>query len=203
MNTEQTIQKQLADNPVILYMKGVPSQPECGFSQKAIGILNKINVPFAYVNVLQAPFIREKLPKISKWPTYPQLFVKGELVGGCDIMETMFNDGSLQTLLTTAVPATPETSTGLSASQVESYILKQLPQAQVLVSGAGCDLEVIVISEQFSDLSLLKQQQAVLAGLSEPLADGRLHAVSVKTYTPQQWQAQRQTETSGLLQIKT
>ncbi len=204
MNTEQTIQKQLADNPVILYMKGIPSQPECGFSQKAIGILNKINVPFAYVNVLQAPFIREKLPKISKWPTYPQLFVNGELVGGCDIMETMFNDGSLQALLTAAVPAkTAETETGLSASQVESYILKQLPQARVLVSGAGCDLEVIVITEQFSGLSLLKQQQAVLAGLSEPLADGRLHAVSVKTYTPQQWQAQQSTETTGLLQIKT
>jgi monothiol glutaredoxin len=86
MNTEQTIAKQLSDNPVILYMKGIPQQPECGFSAKAVNFLQKTNVPFAYVNVLQAPFIREKLPKISRWPTYPQLFVNGELVGGCDIV---------------------------------------------------------------------------------------------------------------------
>ena len=78
---KEKIQQQLIDNPIILYMKGVPSAPECGFSAKASQILNATKVPYTYVNVLKAPFIREKLPSISKWPTYPQLFVQGELVG--------------------------------------------------------------------------------------------------------------------------
>jgi monothiol glutaredoxin len=203
MNTEQTIQQQLATNPIIIYMKGIPSQPECGFSAKAIGILKKINIPFAYVNVLQAPFIREKLPKISKWPTYPQLFVKGELVGGCDIVETMFNDGSLEPLLKSAVPVEDKPDDGsISASEIESRVQQQLPQAQVIVIGTGCDLEVTVISNQFAGLTLVKKQQLVLESLNEPLANGRLHAVSVKTYTEEEWQAQQKRDSSGLLQIK-
>jgi monothiol glutaredoxin len=202
MNTEQTIQKQLADNPVILYMKGVPSNPECGFSAKTVGILQKINVPFAFVNVLQAPFIREKLPKISHWPTYPQLFVNGELVGGCDIVEAMFNDGSLEPLLKSAVPVAKTEEGSISAAEVEQLVLQKIPAAKVLVAGTGCDFEVTVISEQFADLSLVKKQQLVLASLTEPLADGRLHAVSVKTHTPTEWQAMQQNQTRGLLQIK-
>jgi len=204
MNTEQTIQQQLAINPIIIYMKGIPSNPECGFSGKAIKILQKTNIPFAYVNVLQAPFIREKLPKISHWPTYPQLFVQGELVGGCDIIETMLNDGSLQTLLAKAVSAeTKSDDNTISSAEIEALIQQQIPQAQVIVAGTGCDLLVTVISEQFNDLTLVKKQQLVLGSLNKPLADGRLHAVSVKTYTEEEWQAQRPVETSGLLQIQT
>lgn len=99
MKTEDKIREQIETNPVLLYMKGVPSKPECGFSAKAVAVLQSIGVPFAHVNVLQNPFIREKLPSISRWPTYPQLFVAGELVGGADIVEAMGKDGSLQTLL--------------------------------------------------------------------------------------------------------
>jgi monothiol glutaredoxin len=91
MKTEDKIQQQLRDNPIILYMKGVPQAPECGFSAKAVEVLNATNIPYAYVNVLSAPFIREKLPKISRWPTFPQLFVNGELVGGSDIIEFITN----------------------------------------------------------------------------------------------------------------
>ena len=202
MNTEQTIQKQLADNPVILYMKGVPSNPECGFSAKTVGILQKINVPFAFVNVLQAPFIREKLPKISHWPTFPQLFVNGELVGGCDIVEAMFNDGSLEPLLKSAASVAKQEEGAFSAVDVEKLVLQKIPAAKVLVAGAGCDFEITVISEQFADLSMVKKQQLVLGSLTEPLADGRLHAVTVKTHTPAEWQAMQQNQASGLLQIK-
>lgn len=99
MKTEDKILEQIKDNPVILYMKGVPDAPECGFSAKAVAALKATGIPFAYVNVLQAPFIREKLPSISHWPTFPQLFVKGELVGGSDIIEDMVEQGTLKPLL--------------------------------------------------------------------------------------------------------
>ena len=68
MTTEEKIRKQLAENPIILYMKGVPTNPQCGFSGKAVGILTETDIPYSYVNVLEAPFIREKLPSISHWP---------------------------------------------------------------------------------------------------------------------------------------
>jgi monothiol glutaredoxin len=202
MTTEEKIQKQLADNPVIIYMKGVPSNPECGFSGKAVGILNKINVPFAFVNVLQAPFIREKLPKISKWPTFPQLFVNGELVGGCDIVEAMFNDGSLEPLLKSTVTEEKPADGSIALSEVEKLVKALLPEAKVIVAGSGCDLEVTAISNQFAGLTMVKKQQLVLESLKEPLASGRLHAVSVKTYTDEEWQALQANQNSGLLQIK-
>lgn len=95
MSTEEKIRNQIASNPVILYMKGIPEAPECGFSKAAVGALKEAGIEFAYVNVLQAPFIRERLPKVSNWPTFPQLFVHGELVGGSDVICEMVADGSL------------------------------------------------------------------------------------------------------------
>lgn len=106
MTTEEKIQEQLSSNPIILYMKGVPENPECGFSAKAVAALKATGIPFAYVNVLAAPFIREKLPKISHWPTYPQLFVEGELIGGSDIVEEMAQKGTLKPLLEKAAGRT-------------------------------------------------------------------------------------------------
>ncbi len=105
--TEERILEQLKNNTVILYMKGTPQAPQCGFSAKAVAALNETGIPFAFVDVLNAPFIREKLPKISHWPTYPQLFVKGELVGGADIIEEMQRTGTLKPLLQTAVQTCP------------------------------------------------------------------------------------------------
>ena len=95
-DTAERIRQQIADIPVILYMKGTPDAPECGFSRGAVEILKQIGKPYAFVNVLKAPHIREKLPQISQWPTYPQLFIKGELIGGFDIMKSSFEDGSLK-----------------------------------------------------------------------------------------------------------
>ncbi len=96
---EEIIRRQIAENPVLIYMKGSPDAPECGFSAKAVAALKATGVDLAFVNVLQAPSIRERLPKISGWPTFPQLFVKGELVGGSDIVVEMAASGELQTLL--------------------------------------------------------------------------------------------------------
>lgn len=202
MKTEDKIYKQLAENPIILYMKGIPTNPQCGFSAKAVGILKETLIPYAYVNVLEAPFIREKLPSISHWPTYPQLFVNGELVGGCDIIEEMSLNGSLQPLLATAKtkPADPE-KPSISISEIEKLILQAIPDANVRVEGEGCDLLITVVSKQFLDLSLVKKQQMVLASLTAPLASGALHAVSVKAYTPEEWQA-AQLPKEGLLQIQ-
>ncbi|MDO9212680.1 MAG: Grx4 family monothiol glutaredoxin [Methylococcales bacterium] len=196
MTTEEKIKKQLADNAIILYMKGVPTNPECGFSAKTVGLLNATNIPFAYVNVLAAPFIREKLPKISHWPTFPQLFVNGELVGGCDIVEAMSNDGSLLTLL----KSTQKTD-GLTNNDIEQLVKQGIADSQVFIEGAGCDFTVTVISEQFADLTAVKKQQMVMATLADALGSGKLHAVSVQTYTPDEWQARPVNSAGGLLQI--
>ncbi|WP_262963970.1 Grx4 family monothiol glutaredoxin [Methylobacter psychrophilus] len=202
MKTEDKIRHQLATNPVILYMKGVPANPQCGFSAKSVGILNATHIPYAYVNILEAPFIREKLPSISHWPTYPQLFVNGELVGGCDIIEELSNNGSLLPLLTSAAPKTVEAKKeGLSISAIEQLVQSGIPDAKVLVEGEGCDLLITVVSEQFTDLALVKKQQAVMVTLKEPLASGKLHAVSVKAYTPNEWQEKQINKEAGLLQI--
>lgn len=203
MKTEDKIRNQLATNPIIIYMKGVPTNPQCGFSAKAVGILNNTNIPYAYVNVLEAPFIREKLPSISHWPTYPQLFVNGELVGGCDIIEEMFNNSTLLPLLTAAAPKKGEgEKESLTSQEVEKLVQLGIPGAKVLVEGEGCDLLIVVVSELFTDLSLVKKQQLVMATLKEPLASGKLHAVSVKAYTPDEWLDRQISKEPGLLQIQ-
>jgi monothiol glutaredoxin len=203
MSTKDIILKQLADNPVIIYIKGVPSAPECGFSAKAIAILNETKVPFAYVDVLKAPFIRDRLPSVSKWPTFPQLFVKGELLGGADIVESMHNDGSLLPLLQTAVQKTDNIAPAtISHSEVEALISADYPQAEIHIEGQGCDLTISVISDLFDGQTLIKQHQGVMATLAEPLASGRLHAVTLKTYTLAQWQPEQPAASARLLQIQ-
>lgn len=102
MTTEEKIRDQLANNPVILYMKGTPDAPSCGFSAKASSVLKQSGYDFAYVNVLAAPFIMEKLPEVSDFPTFPQLFINGEIIGGSDIVEEMYNAGDLQPMLESA-----------------------------------------------------------------------------------------------------
>ncbi len=89
----------IAENPVILFMKGTPEQPMCGFSARTVGALQALGAPFAAVDILPDPRIRQELSALSNWPTIPQLFVNGELVGGCDIVTEMFESGELaQTL---------------------------------------------------------------------------------------------------------
>lgn len=100
MNTLEKIEAQLAENPIILYMKGSPKFPSCGFSAQAVSLLRQCGVPFAYVDILQNPDIRSQLPKYANWPTFPQLWVEKELIGGCDILIEMFQQGELQELIT-------------------------------------------------------------------------------------------------------
>jgi len=102
MDPIERIKDQVQSNPVLLYMKGTPDFPQCGFSGRAVQILGECDVEFAYVNVFEDPEIRENLKAYSNWPTFPQLFVNGELVGGSDIMLEMFHSGELQKLLATA-----------------------------------------------------------------------------------------------------
>ncbi|OCG32496.1 monothiol glutaredoxin, Grx4 family [Gilliamella sp. Choc4-2] len=99
MTTLEKIKKQIAENPIIIYMKGSPKFPSCGFSAQAVQALSQCGVPFAYVDILQNPDIRAELPKYANWPTFPQLWVDKELVGGCDIMLEMFQTGELQALI--------------------------------------------------------------------------------------------------------
>lgn len=95
----EAIQGAIAGNEVILFMKGTPEAPACGFSARTVGALQSLDVPFAAVDILPDPRIRQELSAISQWPTIPQLFVGGELVGGCDIVLEMLESGELAELL--------------------------------------------------------------------------------------------------------
>ena len=99
MDVNQRIQEQLKSNPVVLYMKGTPDFPQCGFSASAVRTLEACGASFAYVNIFEDPELRDALKRFSNWPTYPQLYVRGELVGGSDILTEMYQKGELQQLL--------------------------------------------------------------------------------------------------------
>jgi monothiol glutaredoxin len=95
----EAIKGAITENPVILFMKGTPDAPGCGFSARVSAILESLDQPFAAVDVLPDPRIRQELSALSNWPTIPQLFVEGELVGGCDIVSEMYQSGELQQTL--------------------------------------------------------------------------------------------------------
>lgn len=97
-NVLEMIGNQVKENDVMLYMKGTPSSPQCGFSGQSVRVLHALGVDFSSVNVLEYPMIREGVKQYSQWPTIPQLYVKGEFVGGCEIMTNMFTDGELEQL---------------------------------------------------------------------------------------------------------
>ena len=102
MNTQKRIQSALADNPIIIFMKGTPDAPQCGFSMRTAEAIKACNVEFSHIDVIAQPDIRATLPQISNWPTFPQVFINGELIGGCDIVLELFQKGELQTIVEAA-----------------------------------------------------------------------------------------------------
>ncbi len=102
MDVIERIKSQLSSNPVLLYMKGTPDFPQCGFSAAAVRALSATGTPFGHVNIFEDPELREALKQYSNWPTYPQLYVNGELIGGSDIIMEMYNSGELQKVLAEA-----------------------------------------------------------------------------------------------------
>ncbi len=99
IDTLSQIKQQIADNPILLYMKGTPDFPQCGFSARAVEMLIACGAKFESVNILEHPDIRQTLPRYANWPTFPQLYVKGELIGGCDIMQDLYEQGDLQKIV--------------------------------------------------------------------------------------------------------
>ena len=99
MDVTQRIEEQLKSHEVLLYMKGTPDFPQCGFSGQVVAAMNAIGKPFAFVNIFEDQEIREGLKTYSNWPTFPQLYVSGELVGGADIVLEMYHSGELKTVL--------------------------------------------------------------------------------------------------------
>jgi len=99
VDVNSRIEEQLTSNDVLLYMKGTPDFPQCGFSGQTVAALNAVGKPYATVDILQDQEIREGLKVYSSWPTFPQLYVNGELVGGSDIVVEMYHSGELQKLL--------------------------------------------------------------------------------------------------------
>jgi monothiol glutaredoxin len=122
------IQSAISDNPVILFMKGTPEAPACGFSARTVQILEALDQPFAAVNILPDPQIRQELSAVSGWPTIPQLFVDGELVGGADIVAEMYQTGELQGVLGIDVVDEPETGTETAAESAPLTIENLLSQ---------------------------------------------------------------------------
>lgn len=102
MSTTERIAKLLADNPVVLFMKGVPAAPQCGFSASVVKVLDTLGIAYEGINVLADPFLRDGIKEYSDWPTIPQLYVNGEFVGGSDIVREMYESGELQTLVAPA-----------------------------------------------------------------------------------------------------
>lgn len=102
MTIADKIKAQLDSHPVVLFMKGTPDFPQCGFSAQTVQVLDACNADYTAVNILEDPELREGLKSYSNWPTYPQLYVKGELIGGCDIVTDLYQKGELQALLSVA-----------------------------------------------------------------------------------------------------
>lgn len=102
MTVIERIQEQLTNNPVVLYMKGSPDFPQCGFSGQAVQVLDACQAKYTSVNIFEDPELREALKGYSNWPTYPQLYINGELIGGCDIMIDLYQKGELTKMLAAA-----------------------------------------------------------------------------------------------------
>ena len=96
MDVLERIGQQVAENPIVLYMKGTPQLPQCGFSSRAAQAVQACGVEFTYVNILMDPEIFENLPRFANWPTFPQLYINGELIGGCDITLELYQRGELK-----------------------------------------------------------------------------------------------------------
>ena len=103
MSIEEKLKQQIKENPILIYMKGTPYEPRCGFSAKTVQILIDCGAQFAFVDILENQEVRAALPSVSDWPTFPQVFVSGELVGGCDIVTQMHESGELKKIIDEAV----------------------------------------------------------------------------------------------------
>jgi monothiol glutaredoxin len=103
MDVLERIKEQVESNPIVIYMKGTPQMPQCGYSSRASQALQNCGVPFAHVNVIADPEIFQNLPRYADWPTFPQIYVNGELIGGHDILMEMYQKGELQPILEAAV----------------------------------------------------------------------------------------------------
>jgi monothiol glutaredoxin len=99
MSIEEKIKEQIKENKILIYMKGSPYEPKCGFSAKTVQALIDCGAEFSYVDILENQEIRQNLPNISDWPTFPQVFVNGELIGGCDIVTEMHESGDLEGII--------------------------------------------------------------------------------------------------------
>ncbi|HIJ26096.1 MAG: Grx4 family monothiol glutaredoxin [Gammaproteobacteria bacterium] len=108
MDVLERIDQQVKNNPVVIYMKGTPQFPVCGFSSRTSAALQQTGVEFAYVNIMEDPEIFENLPRYADWPTFPQVYVGGELIGGCDITLELYEKGELQSMMEKAVGSQAE-----------------------------------------------------------------------------------------------
>ena len=130
------IKEAIAENEVLLFMKGTPEAPRCGFSARTVAALEAVGAPFAAVDILPDPRIRQELSALSNWPTIPQLFVRGELVGGCDIVTEMYESGELAEVIGVEAPAA-SARRGAGRGRARRSAAHGREQARLLAHGAG------------------------------------------------------------------
>ena len=162
---QSRIQSLLSDNRVVLFMKGEPSAPQCGFSAKAVGALSATGVTYQHVDVLSDPEIREGIKQYGQWPTIPQLYIGGELVGGSDIIEQMANSGELHAAL--GVPAPDRTPPQISITPAAAQMLREA----VANAGDGYALQIEVDPRFNAKLQLAPVDPAAIATEAEGLRE--------------------------------
>lgn len=160
-NTRARIESLLQAHPVLLFMKGEPNAPQCGFSAKAVTALREVGTPFGHVDVLSDPEIREGIKAFGDWPTIPQLYIHGELVGGSDIIEQMTNSGELHGVL--GLPVPDRTPPSITITPAAAKIIAESLQS----AGNGYALQIDVDSNYQSRLQLAPADPAAIAATSE------------------------------------
>jgi monothiol glutaredoxin len=154
--TQQSIKSTLSENPIVLFMKGTRNAPRCGFSAKVVQILDSLVDDYVTVDVLSDPAVRDGIKEYSAWPTIPQLYVKGEFVGGCDIVTELFDSGELQAKLggSSEPPPTPTVTVSESAAKALSAALENPQEFVRLEVNAGFDHDLSVGPKQAGDIEI-------------------------------------------------
>ena len=182
MDVVEKIKTELSSSPVVLFMKGTPDFPQCGFSAQTVAALRAVGADFKHINIFEEPEMREALKRYSNWPTYPQLYVNGELLGGCDIALEMYRNGELKKLLPLQDVVTIPIGAGTEAIAGEGMI----------VTAGGIDTHIHFICPQQIDEALASGITTMLGGGTGP-ATGTF----ATTCTPGKWNLHRMFEAAA------
>jgi len=184
---EARLKSLITKSPVMLFMKGSPEEPRCGFSKRITELLQQHNIQFGHFDILEDQEVRQGLKEFSSWPTYPQLYRDGEFIGGLDILLELEASGDLEDELKTSSGSAKGVVDG---STLENKISKALDASVVKATdesdGCGAKFSVLVVSPRFAAMPLVERQRAVHAAIAEEMP--RIHALTLRCRTPEQYE---------------